>query len=112
MGKKVLTAAEILSKCVLREAEFDIGDGVIKVAGLSKETQQEARKDSTKDGEIDNIALETALFKAGVIDPKLTDEEFEQIKSGIPGDVFDKIVLKITELSGIKVKDVDKVKKP
>lgn len=106
MGKKVLTAADILAGCKVETAEFPLGGGVIKVKGLTKDRQLEARKSATENGELSSEALEVAIFKAGVIEPVLTEEELTQIRQTMPSGTFDAIVMEIAKLSGIQPEDL------
>jgi len=100
MGK-ALTAEDLFANCAVQEVEFQIGEGFIKVKGLTKVAQQQARKNAVINGELDGDKLELAIFKAGVIEPKLSDEELERLSQSMPATTFDSIVLKISELSGL-----------
>ena len=108
MGKKILTGADILAGCKVAEAEFELGSGVIKVRGMTKDVQLRARKNATVNGEFDSDALEIAIFKAGIVEPTLTDEELVQIKATMPAATFDAVVLEVMRLSGVDVKDFAK----
>lgn len=111
MSKKILTAEELISSCKTEEQEFKIGTGIIKIQGLTKGKTQSLRKQATINGEIDADLFERFLFKEGIIEPELTDEQLNELIKTIPSSLFDDICYAIMDLSGLDTKQAQEAQK-
>lgn len=108
MGKKTtVERSEFLSALQQYEGKTETHDipelGVtFKLRALSKRDQMEIRKAAAgPDGQLaDPEAMEAHLFLAGVVEPKLEDEDLELLFS-VDAGIFDRIVAHITQLSGL-----------
>lgn len=100
-AKARLTVEDILAKCKILEQEYDILGGTIKIRGITKDMQQQARKRAMHGGEVDADKVELELFRAGVTEPELSEEQAMALKAQMPAGDFDSILTKILQLSGI-----------
>jgi hypothetical protein len=115
--KKVLTAAELLTFTALPTQTMDIPEygGSIVVRGLRKSEQMDLRKKAQRsDGTFDETALEIGMLAAGIEEPKFTEAQVSQLVQ-LSAGVYDSILLRIAELSGVggnSLKSAEKTFRP
>jgi hypothetical protein len=101
--KKVLSATELLAFTNLPTEKFDIPafGGSIVIRGLRKSEQMDLRKKAARaDGTFDETALEIGMLAAGIEEPKFTEEQISQL-AHLSAGVYDSILLRIAEMSGV-----------
>ncbi len=110
-NKKILSFDDLINGCATKEELYELPNGAIKIRGLTKSMAQQIRADSTDNGELNADKFELATFKAGIIEPQISDEQLELIKDSMPASVFDDICYKILGLSGISTPEIEEAKK-
>lgn len=114
---KVLTATELLAFTNLPTEKFELPNfgGSILIRGLRKSEQMDLRKKASRaDGSFDETALEIGMLAAGIEEPKFTEEQVSQLAQ-LSAGVYDSILLRIAELSGVganSLKNAEKTFRP
>jgi hypothetical protein len=98
----ILTVEAILAAKDLKEEVVEVPEwnGAVKVRAFSKKGQQEIREMATVDDEIQTDRLEMYMFLRGVIEPHMSDDQYELLRDKSAG-VIDRILQRIMELSGM-----------
>ena len=99
---KTITAGELLSLTTLPTIDVEIPElgGTVKLRGLRKSEQVSMRSEATlPNGEIDPLVIEKKMLGLGLVEPELTAEEIGQLQN-LSAGVYDRLLLKIAELSG------------
>lgn len=102
MANKTVSASELLSLTTLPTIEVDMPElgGVVKVRGLRKSEQVSIRSEATlPNGEMDPLVIEKKMLGLGLVEPELSAEEIVQLQQ-LSAGVYDRLLLKIAELSG------------
>ncbi len=111
MGKKKkLTVEDILSSVDVKEEEVEVPqwEGSVTIRPFTKEAQQRARKQARSDGEIDTDRLEMVLFIEGVVEPKFTEEHYEDLrqKSAVAIDLVLQRIMAASGITDEEAKDI------
>ena len=112
MGK--LTVEDILSSVDVQEEIVEVPQwtkkgkpGTVTIRPFTKEAQQRLRKECMSDGEIDTERFEMAIFIEGVVDPKFTSEQTEDLKKKSAAAI-DLILKRIVKASGFTEEEAKK----
>jgi hypothetical protein len=116
MGKKRLSAVEILAVSNLQEKEIEIPqwDGNVMIREFSKAKQQQIRKEATMSDVIDVDKLELLMFIHGVIDPVFSEQDYYSLreKSAVAIDAVLKEIMAISGLNETAIKEAEKQFRP
>lgn len=112
MGKKILSAEDIIGSVDIKEEAYEVPEwgGSVKLRPFTKEQQQAMRKKAMVNGELDSDYLEMLLLQEGMLEPKLTDEQLIQVKQK-SANVIDNIIRKITAMSGVTEQETKEAEK-
>lgn len=101
-AKPRLTLEQIWEADDLKHETVDVPEwgGTIEIKPLTKGEHQECRRKSIKRGEVDPDLLELNLLCAGVVDPKLTQEDGERLKRKNAGTI-ERLLRDILRISGL-----------
>ena len=103
MGKKKkLTVEDILTSIDVKPEVIEVPQwgGTVTIKPFTKKEQQELRGECMADGEVDTERLEMALFIAGVIEPKFTEEQTEDLRKKSAAAI-DLVLKRITATAGL-----------
>ena len=105
MGK--LTVEDILTSVDIKPEEVEVPQwkGSVTIQPFTKAAQQKLRKECMSNGEVDTERLEMALFIAGVVEPKFTEEQVEELRKNHSAAAIDLVLKRITETSGLTEDD-------
>jgi hypothetical protein len=104
----------ILAAVDIDEEDFPVPEWgcKLRLRGLSKAEQFAIRREAAvgqKAGTINEETLEILMFLAGVVKPKFGREHFGRLKTKNSG-VMDRVLMKITKLSGNDVSSIEEAK--
>lgn len=102
MGR--LTREQLLGAADLQEETVRVPEwgGDVLVRGLSLAAYQEVQQAATVKGEVDGDRLTVHLLMAGIVDPRLTPDDFEQLR-GKSMSPLNRIAGVVMRLSGLGV---------
>lgn len=86
---------------------IDEWDTDVRVQGITKRQHSKITSEATNadTGEVDTDVIEMAMFRDGVVEPKFTEEQIEELwRDGAPGPI-NRVLMRILELSGRKPGD-------
>lgn len=108
----VLTVDQILKAADLEERTVEVPEwrGAVRIKSFSKATQQDLRKRATVKEKIDGDRLEMLMFINGVIEPRFTEEHYDQLRQKSAGAI-DRVLKEILELSGLTREAIDEAKR-
>lgn len=108
---ELLTAAQILECSDLEEEVVEVPEwgGSVRVRSFSKALQQQIRKDAKIAGEIDSDRLELLLFISGVVEPKFSPDQYEQLRKK-NAKALDRVLKVLNRLSGLGEEALEEAK--
>lgn len=97
-----LTRDALLGAADLQEEDVDVPEwgGRIKVRGLSLGQYQDVQEKATVGGVLDGRRYTVMLVMAGIVEPALSDDDFEQLRGKALAPI-DRIAGRIMILSGL-----------
>lgn len=99
-----ITKDDFLTALAIVEEDFTLpGElGTVRIKPLSLADRAAIQKQNTgKDGQLDILEMQTAALLAGLIEPKLTQDDMVALRAGRPA-LVDAITLRIMETSGMQ----------
>lgn len=100
-----ISREELLGQAGPPEDDVDIpGVGTIRVRGLTRTEVLSVRKAADNAGTVDGprvLVLERKLLSAGMVDPKLSEDDVRTWQNVCPAGQLEPVTEKIQELSGL-----------
>lgn len=99
---KKLTTEDILNSLDTQEREVFVKEwnGTVTIKPFTKDVQQKTRKLAMREDKIDIDLLEMMIFIEGIVSPKFSEDQYEQLKTK-SASAIDTVLKAITEASGI-----------
>jgi hypothetical protein len=109
-GLKIGSVDQILQAPDVEEELYAVPEWAcaLRLRGLTKRQQMDCRKRSIRNGQLDTGMMEMLMFLAGVVEPSFSEAHYGQLM-GKSFAVMDRILKRITILSGMKEEDVANV---
>ena len=95
---------DFLNALTITEEDFTLPNelGTVRIKPLSLSDRADIQRLNTnKDGKLDILEMQTAALLAGLMQPKLTQEDLAALRAGRPA-LVDAITLRIMETSGMQ----------